>query len=71
MQENQKKLEEFRARMSAWVTSQGLLFQLVHGAGGASSALMSWVTRMGLRVALLLLIGLVVFYAYLAGQDDA
>lgn len=71
MQENQKKLEEFRARMSAWVTSQGLLFQLVHGGGGASSALMSWVTRMGLRVALLLLIGLVVFYAYLLRRPFA
>ena len=37
MQEIQKKLEEFRARMSAWGTSQGLLFQLVHGGGGSGS----------------------------------
>ncbi len=71
MQENQKKLEEFRARMSAWVTSQGLLFQLVHGGGGASSALMSWVTRMGLRAAIVLLIGLTLFYAYLLRRPFA
>ena len=71
MQYNHKKLEEFRARMSAWVTSQGLLFQLVHGGNGASSALMSWVTRMGLRVALVFLVILVLFYAYLLRRPFA
>ena len=71
MQANQKKLEEFRARMSAWVASQGLLFQLVHGGNGASSALMGWITRMSLRVAFLVLVLLVLFYAYLLRRPYA
>jgi len=71
MQENQKKLDEFRSRMSAWVASQGLLFQLVHGGGGASSALVSWITRMGFRCALLLLVAIVLLYLYLLRRPFA
>ena len=65
MQVNQKKLDQFQTRMSAWVAGQGLLFQLSHGGRGASSAIMGWVTRITLRLSILLAVGAVLLYGYL------
>lgn len=65
MQVNQKKLDQFQTRMSAWVAGQGLLFQLSHGGRGASSAIMGWVTRITLRLSIFLAVGAVLLYGYL------
>ena len=52
---SQQKLDEFQARMSNWVSSQGLFFQLTHGGSvqGAQSTILGWLGRMILRFSVL------------------
>ena len=73
MQNNQQKLDEFQARMSHWVASQGLVFQLMHGGSvqGARSTIFGWVARMCLRVMILLLVGGLIFLFYLIRRPSS
>ena len=73
MQNNQQKFDEFQARMSHWVTSQGLVFQLMHGRAmqGASSTIFGWMARMGLRIMILFLVGCLIFLFYLIARPSS
>ena len=73
MQNNQQKLDEFQARMSHWVASQGLVFQLMHGGSvqGARSTIFGWLARMCLRVMILLLVGGLIFLFYLIRRPSS
>ena len=53
---SQQRLDEFQARMSNWVSSQGLVFQLTHGGAvrGAQSTIVGWAGRMLVRFSILL-----------------
>ena len=73
MQNNQQKFDEFQARMSHWVTSQGLVFQLLHGRAmqGASSTIFGWMARMGLRIMILFLVACLIFLFYLISRPSS
>ena len=73
MQNNQQKFDEFQARMSHWVTSQGLVFQLMHGRAmqGASSTIFGWMARMGLRIMILFLVACLIFLFYLISRPSS
>ena len=73
MQNNQQKLDEFQTRMSNWTASQGLLFQLRHGGSvqGVRPTLIGWVTRMGLRILLLVLVCSLAGYFYLLRRTSS
>ncbi len=73
MQNDQQKIDDFQARMSDWVASQGLAFQLSHGGSvrGARSTIFGWVTRMSLRLMVLLLVGCLIFLFYLIGRPSS
>ena len=59
---SQQRLDEFQARMSDWVSSQGLVFQLTHGGSvqGAHSTIVGWVGRMVVRSSLLIVLAVAV-----------
>lgn len=64
---SQEKLDSFQARMSAWVASQGILFQLKHGGSvqGARHSLIGSALSLGLRLALVLVVVALGFWWYL------
>jgi hypothetical protein len=73
MEISQQKLDEFQVRMSNWISSQGLLFQLSHSGGvsGAHSMFWVWFGRMVLRLSMLLGLGVVIFWGYLVKRVDS
>jgi len=73
MQNNQQKLDEFQARLSHWVASQGLVSQLMHGGSvqGAHSTIFGWVAKMCLRLMVLLLVGGLIFLGYLIARPSS
>jgi hypothetical protein len=72
MKISQEKLDEFQARMSNWVASQGFIFQLTHGGGvkGAHSTLFLWMGRMAVRLLILIAVAAVIFWGYLIKRVD-
>ena len=72
MQISQEKLNEFQGRMSNWISSQGLLFQLRHGGSvrGAHSSVFLWFVRMGVRLFILAAIVALAVWLYLAKRVD-
>ena len=69
---SQEKLDAFQARMSNWVASQGLLFQLRHAGGvrGAQSSAVVWIVQMGVRLGIVAVLAALVFWVYLVKRID-
>lgn len=69
MDSREEKRAAFNEQMNEWVSRQGLWFQLRHAADGQT--LMARMARVGLRLAIFLIIGLLAFWFYLTKRVES